>query len=68
MTDVQTASVGFTHTVLLKKDGTAWTCGKNDKGQLGDGTLTDQPSPVQVMTGVRHVVAGDSRTYFVNLS
>jgi len=32
----------------LKTDGTLWGCGKNDSGQLADGTTTVRSSPVQV--------------------
>jgi alpha-tubulin suppressor-like RCC1 family protein len=32
----------------LKTDGTLWGCGRNDNGQLGDGTTTVRSSPVQV--------------------
>ena len=38
------------HTVAVKTDGTLWAWGCNDFGQLGDGTTTDRPSPVQVGT------------------
>jgi alpha-tubulin suppressor-like RCC1 family protein len=32
----------------LKTDGTYWGWGRNDKGQIGDGTTTTRSSPVQV--------------------
>ncbi len=35
-------------TIILKEDGTVWTCGLNDHGQLGDGTAVDSNVPVQV--------------------
>lgn len=35
-------------TIILKEDGTVWTTGKNDKGQLGNGTTIDSNIPVQV--------------------
>jgi hypothetical protein len=35
-------------TVLLKKDGMVWAWGKNQFGELGDGTLVNNISPVQV--------------------
>jgi len=38
----------FQFTVVLKSDGTVWAWGSNSFGQLGDGTTSDQPSPVQV--------------------
>src|SRR3972149_3045073 len=40
--------------------GTVWAWGRNDKGQLGDGTATTRPAPVQVggRSGVTAVAAG----------
>jgi alpha-tubulin suppressor-like RCC1 family protein len=31
-------SVGFTHTLVIKDNGTLWAWGENDEGQIGDGT------------------------------
>lgn len=36
------------HSVYLRQDNTVWACGKNDSGQLGDGTTTDSSSYVSV--------------------
>ncbi|KXK30926.1 MAG: hypothetical protein UZ01_01047 [Candidatus Brocadia sinica] len=41
-------SAGWYHTVALKSDGTVWTWGCNDHGQLGDGTNTNRNIPVSV--------------------
>ena len=35
------------HTLLLKKDGTVWVCGKNEYGQLGNST-TNQKTLIQM--------------------
>src|SRR2546422_8652574 len=43
-------SAGDSHTVALKSDGTLWAWGFNTNGQLGDGTTTSRPSPVQTGT------------------
>lgn len=37
-------------------DGTVWTFGRNDNGQLGDGTIRDKLTPVQVL-GLSDVIA-----------
>ena len=59
-TGITALSAGARHTLALQNDGTVWAWGKNDAGQLGDGTTTDRPTPVQVrgLTGVRAVAAG----------
>ena len=46
-TDVQAIAAGETHSMLMKKDGTVWATGKNENGQLGDGTRTNRLSFVK---------------------
>ena len=41
-------SAGVYFKIFLKTDGTAWGAGYNDKGQLGDGTVANKSSPVQI--------------------
>ena len=41
-------SQGAHFTVILKADGTVWTTGLNNNGQLGDGTTINRSKPVQV--------------------
>ncbi len=41
-TDWSGAAVGYYHTVALKKDGSLWTTGRNNYGQLGDNTTVDK--------------------------
>lgn len=59
MEDVVSASAGADFTVALKADGTLWTWGGNDEGQLGTGTTEGSATPVQVLDQVTAVVAGD---------
>ena len=42
-------AAGRSHSLFLKSDGTAWACGANASGQLGDGTITQRLSPVMVI-------------------
>ena len=42
------ASAGAMHTCAVKGDGSVWCWGRNDHGQLGDGTGSTQAAPVQV--------------------
>jgi len=57
-------SGGDSHAAALKKDGTVWTWGHNAWGQLGDGSMTDRTTPVQVndLTDVIAVAAGRTMT------
>jgi alpha-tubulin suppressor-like RCC1 family protein len=51
---------GRGHSMALLDDGTVWTWGCNDHGELGDGTTTERHTPVQVTSlhGVRRITAG----------
>lgn len=60
-----TASVGISHSVAIKCDGSIWTWGWNSSGQLGDGTTTARSSPGSVAgegTTWCAVDSGGSRT------
>jgi alpha-tubulin suppressor-like RCC1 family protein len=54
--EAQTIAGGSGHTVVLKPDGTVWTFGLNNNGQLGDNTTTARKSPIAV-GGLSSVVA-----------
>ncbi|MCL1885444.1 MAG: Ig-like domain repeat protein [Dehalococcoidia bacterium] len=47
---------GYDHSLALKSDGTVWAWGRNNYGQLGDGTTTNRSLPVQV-SGLTDVIA-----------
>ena len=44
---------GRDHSLALKNDGTVVAWGRNQYGQLGDGTVEDRTSPLQVLEDVR---------------
>ena len=48
------------HSLALKTDGRSWAWGNNDDGQLGDGTIQDRATPVQVrnLSEVTAIAAG----------
>ncbi len=52
------ASLGYTHTVSLKENGTVWSFGENGLGQLGDGTLIAKNYPVQVIKEDNNLLEG----------
>jgi alpha-tubulin suppressor-like RCC1 family protein len=51
------------YTLALKDDGTVWAWGRNDYGQLGNGTNTDSNVPVQVL-GLTDVTAIAGSFYY----
>ena len=52
----QKVAGGPYHSLTLKNDGTVWAWGRNDFGELGNGTTTSRYTPVQVK-GLTNVVA-----------
>ena len=62
--DFVEVAVGDVHAVGLAPDGTVWTWGRNDEGQLGDGTRTSRttPAPVPGLDRVEHVIAHQARS------
>jgi alpha-tubulin suppressor-like RCC1 family protein len=70
-TDVLALSLATDYSCALKAGGYVWCWGNNDKGQLGDGTLTSRANPSEVLllqsgnialtTGSGHACAMDSQ-------
>jgi len=58
MDGVIAVSVGALHTMAIRFDGSLWTWGINQYGQLGDGTLTNRYTPVMVLDNVVAISAG----------
>jgi alpha-tubulin suppressor-like RCC1 family protein len=54
--EAQTMAGGSGHSVIVKPDGTVWTVGLNNNGQLADNTLTTRKTPIQV-SGLANIVA-----------
>jgi alpha-tubulin suppressor-like RCC1 family protein len=74
LTGVTAIAAGRSHVLALRSDGTVVGWGNNSKGQLGDGSITDRTTPVQVcavgqsapcsqfLTGVHAIIGGDEHT------
>lgn len=65
----ETISLGGRHSAAIKKDGSLWMWGKNDRGQLGDGTINsdelDPPyekKPKKILDNVSSVSLGEGHT------
>ncbi|MCJ7726155.1 MAG: RCC1 repeat-containing protein, partial [Acidimicrobiia bacterium] len=70
LTNVSQISGGDQHSCAAATDGTAWCWGRNDQGQLGTGSTSDETYPAQVsgrggsgiLTGVATVGSGSDHT------
>ncbi|MEZ5402009.1 MAG: BACON domain-containing carbohydrate-binding protein [Bryobacteraceae bacterium] len=64
LTEVTAIAAGALHNAAVRADGTVWTWGANDQGQLGNGTLEPRPgvAAVDTLTDVRAIAAGKAFT------
>lgn len=46
--EIASMAAGENHSLALQKDGTVWAWGRNNEGQLGDGTNDSKNTPVRV--------------------
>jgi alpha-tubulin suppressor-like RCC1 family protein len=58
-------STGYSHSLFLKSDKTAWSAGANWAGQLGDGTFSNRNTPFHVLSDVVAISAGNMHSLFV---
>jgi len=72
LTDIKAIAAGDKHSLALKEDGTVWAWGKNNYGQLGNGSTEESSIPVQVMvdpeigtvlTDVKAIAAGQGHSF-----
>ena len=58
-------AAGSEYSLYIKTDGTLWAMGRNQYGQLGDGTTTDRNSSVEIDSNVSAVVAGAEHSLYI---
>ena len=49
MEHVTTASAGYLHTAVITDNGEIWAFGRNNRGELGDGTTIDSSLPILIL-------------------
>ena len=57
--DIKSAYSGVYHTIILKNDGTLWSCGSNSNGELGLGDTTNRTTFTEITTNV-----DDAKTFY----
>ena len=63
--DVLMVSIGDNHMAAVKTDGSLWTWGNNEYGQLGNNSYESSCTPQKIMDNVKQAVAGANATYFI---
>ncbi len=56
--NVKMVESGNNFVTILKNDGSVWTFGENNEGQLGNGTFTASNVPVKIMDNVKFIGKG----------
>lgn len=60
MDGVSDIAAGSSHSLVIKQDNTLYAMGRNNLGQLGDGTLIDKALPVKIMDEVADIAAAQN--------
>lgn len=58
MDEVKVIDAGRDYVIALKEDGSLWTWGENNYGQLGDGTEKKRSKPKKILDDVESITAG----------
>ncbi|MCO5259906.1 MAG: T9SS type A sorting domain-containing protein [Crocinitomicaceae bacterium] len=68
LSNIKEISAGALHSLFLRNDGTAWACGRNWEGQLGDGTTINKSIPIQVagLSNIAAIASGYWCSLFLN--
>jgi len=66
MDNVSVAAAGWYHSLAVKKDGSLWSWGSNNSGELGDGRdQFDNKNPAKIMNDVVSVAATNERSFAI---
>ena len=67
LTGVTRVAAGAGFSLALRSDGTVWAWGRNQHGELGDGTTVDHDRPERVpgLSGIKTIAAGAATSYAV---
>ena len=66
--DIKQIYCGWYYTIILKNDGTLWSCGDNAYGQLGLGDTTNRNTFTQITTNtnnIKSVYCGGRQTFIL---
>lgn len=61
VSNIVSISAGLWHTFAVAADGSAWACGYNNTGTLGDGSALERKTPVRVLAPGKVLAAAGGR-------
>jgi alpha-tubulin suppressor-like RCC1 family protein len=62
----QTIAGGGSHSMFIKEDGSLWSMGRNNYGQLGNGNHNDIYTPLKIQdSNISYISAGDNHSLFL---
>lgn len=53
-----TIAAGYSHSGVIDENGSLWVWGRNERGQLGNGTIDTALSPIKILDDVRSISIG----------
>src|SRR5450756_261215 len=66
VTEISASGAQGLHSLFIKGDGSLWSMGYNNDGQLGDGQYSNTNQPVQIVSsGVTAIAGGSSFSLFI---
>jgi hypothetical protein len=66
LTNVKAIAIGYFHSLFLKTDSTVWACGRNQYGEIGDGTTIQRTTPIQAssLSSIVAISCGEQHSLF----